>query len=433
MGTIANPTQTFFAERSRRMSSNSERSTRTTRPSLSHTSPSTSFASSSRSGSTIRAETFSSSSASEEDEREESSRSSSRTSSFFDQFNRPTTSFPHPHKFLFPHHQRSSSANTIGSGTFVSPADSPALAQATAQTSSVLPPSFAPPSTTAAPVGITKNVGPHANSTFEWISDNRETATAHGSRPRRRASSEDHSPLYRSIPVENNIRPPTGYARQNQEYQSTAKKVASIPSHQLLSVIAGILIKLAEVNDKRSASHTEGHSNQITSSASDTSMDALMISGTQAADPKEKTLQLQTQNPRVDSSHMRHSGDHSGQKAKVLDYPHFAHRQAHLSSAASGAMQVLSKSLLTFHARCVPGISVEAYLLRIHKYCPASNHVFIAMLIYFDRLASFPQSPFCIDSCNIHRMIIASVAVAAKFFSDIFYTNSRYAKVGLSS
>jgi hypothetical protein len=37
---------------------------------------------------------------------------------------------------------------------------------------------------------------------------------------------------------------------------------------------------------------------------------------------------------------------------------------------------------------------------------------------------------FAIDSYNVHRLIIAGVTVASKFFSDVFYTNSRYAKVG---
>lgn len=36
---------------------------------------------------------------------------------------------------------------------------------------------------------------------------------------------------------------------------------------------------------------------------------------------------------------------------------------------------------------------------------------------------------FVIDSFNVHRLVIAGVTVASKFFSDVFYTNSRYAKV----
>lgn len=123
-------------------------------------------------------------------------------------------------------------------------------------------------------------------------------------------------------------------------------------------------------------------------------------------------------------------------------------------------------SLLAFHGRNVPAISLHAYLSRILKYCPTTNEVFISLLVYFDRIAhrinsndvSLSQvagsaSPsvsgsefhehsgseisgqqklplFVIDSFNIHRLIIAGVTVASKFFSDIFYKNSRYAKVG---
>jgi PHO85 cyclin-6/7 len=36
---------------------------------------------------------------------------------------------------------------------------------------------------------------------------------------------------------------------------------------------------------------------------------------------------------------------------------------------------------------------------------------------------------FVVDSYNIHRLVIAAVTCASKFFSDVFYTNSRYAKV----
>ena len=124
---------------------------------------------------------------------------------------------------------------------------------------------------------------------------------------------------------------------------------------------------------------------------------------------------------------------------------------------------------LSFHARHIPQISLEAYLLRILKYCPTANATFVAVLVYFDRMCrmaadvenerqavlasgSAPSSPFkeehpvagsekqdfgnirrrppfAIDSYNVHRLVIAGVTVASKFFSDVFYTNSRYAKV----
>jgi len=47
-------------------------------------------------------------------------------------------------------------------------------------------------------------------------------------------------------------------------------------------------------------------------------------------------------------------------------------------------------------------------------------------------LSDFPLSHFfVVDSFNIHRLVIAGVTCASKFFSDVFYTNSRYAKVNL--
>ena len=107
-------------------------------------------------------------------------------------------------------------------------------------------------------------------------------------------------------------------------------------------------------------------------------------------------------------------------------------------------------SLLCFHARNVPSIGVETYLQRILKYCPVTNDVFISLLVYFDRMSrklanqssdggrSDPSETnppgveskgFAIDSYNVHRLVIAGITISSKFHSDVFYTNSRYAKV----
>ncbi|PHH63363.1 hypothetical protein CDD81_6060 [Ophiocordyceps australis] len=47
-----------------------------------------------------------------------------------------------------------------------------------------------------------------------------------------------------------------------------------------------------------------------------------------------------------------------------------------------------------------------------------------------EQLPAGPTTYFVVDSYNIHRLVIAGVTCASKFFSDVFYTNSRYAKVG---
>jgi PHO85 cyclin-6/7 len=164
------------------------------------------------------------------------------------------------------------------------------------------------------------------------------------------------------------------------------------------------------------------------------------------------------------------------------------------SGENSANMSGLSSSVLAFHGKNVPSITILSYLSRIHKYCPTTYEVFLSLLVYFDRMTervnaapiqalrqesmdldnsrpstgysadgsdladsssssksvdadleektaythtepsptapSFPLSHFfVVDSFNIHRLVIAGVTCASKFFSDVFYTNSRYAKV----
>lgn len=173
------------------------------------------------------------------------------------------------------------------------------------------------------------------------------------------------------------------------------------------------------------------------------------------------------------------------------------------SSDAVANMPGFSSSVLAFHGKNVPSITILSYLARIHKYCPTTYEVFLSLLVYFDRMTervnaapmqalrrdsemvdndverepsspstsysadgsdladsppssrSVPESTedlqraqyshapapreessgfplshfFVVDSFNIHRLVIAGVTCASKFFSDVFYTNSRYAKV----
>lgn len=90
-------------------------------------------------------------------------------------------------------------------------------------------------------------------------------------------------------------------------------------------------------------------------------------------------------------------------------------------------------SFTCFQARSVPSITIYAYLTRILKYCPCSNECFLALLVYFDRMSKTTNttrsSGLQIDSFNIHRLIIAGIMVSSKLFSDVFFTNTRYAKV----
>lgn len=81
-----------------------------------------------------------------------------------------------------------------------------------------------------------------------------------------------------------------------------------------------------------------------------------------------------------------------------------------------------------FHAMKAPGIAIEQYLERIHKYASCSNECFILALIYIDRLIQ--RNNFLLTELNVHRVVISAVLLAAKFFDDAYYNNAYYAKVG---
>ncbi|KAK4516540.1 uncharacterized protein ATC70_011514 [Mucor velutinosus] len=83
-----------------------------------------------------------------------------------------------------------------------------------------------------------------------------------------------------------------------------------------------------------------------------------------------------------------------------------------------------------FHSRTIPNIAVYPYLARILKFAPFSNEVLLCLLVYFDRIAKLKKTRYAVNSFTVHRLLITSIVVASKFTSDVFYPNSRYAKVG---
>jgi len=82
-----------------------------------------------------------------------------------------------------------------------------------------------------------------------------------------------------------------------------------------------------------------------------------------------------------------------------------------------------------FHALRPPPISIQDYLDRIAKYSCCSEECFVLALIYIDRLIQC-NPEFLVNSLNVHRIIITSVMLAAKFFDDHYYNNAYYGKVG---
>ena len=76
----------------------------------------------------------------------------------------------------------------------------------------------------------------------------------------------------------------------------------------------------------------------------------------------------------------------------------------------------------------LPAISVRDYVERIMKYTPATKEMYIAVLVYIDRLVALNDG-FRVTEQNVHRVVVTAIVVASKFFDDLFYTNKYLASV----
>jgi len=63
------------------------------------------------------------------------------------------------------------------------------------------------------------------------------------------------------------------------------------------------------------------------------------------------------------------------------------------------------------------------------KYAACSGECFVLALVYIDRIIQSNPN-FVVNSLNIHRLLITSIMLAAKFFDDQYFNNAYYAKVG---
>ncbi|CAN7008028.1 hypothetical protein IGI04_010824 [Brassica rapa subsp. trilocularis] len=88
-----------------------------------------------------------------------------------------------------------------------------------------------------------------------------------------------------------------------------------------------------------------------------------------------------------------------------------------------------SQSDSVFHGLSRPSITIQSYLERIYKYADCSSSCFVVAYVYLDRF-THRQPSLPINSFNVHRLLITSVMIAAKFLDDLYYNNAYYAKVG---
>ncbi|KAG5175352.1 cyclin-domain-containing protein [Tribonema minus] len=98
------------------------------------------------------------------------------------------------------------------------------------------------------------------------------------------------------------------------------------------------------------------------------------------------------------------------------------------ANTASGHDHLDPACITKFHALMPPEISVADYLERIRRYASCSNECFVLSLVYIDRLIL--HNNFALTSYNVHRVVITSVLLAAKFFDDCYYNNAYYSRIG---
>ncbi|KAJ8120643.1 hypothetical protein ONZ43_g2698 [Nemania bipapillata] len=82
-----------------------------------------------------------------------------------------------------------------------------------------------------------------------------------------------------------------------------------------------------------------------------------------------------------------------------------------------------------FFSKAPPPISIEDYLMRIHRFCPMSTAVYLATSFYIFRLA-VEERAIPVTRRNCHRLLLAGLRVAMKALEDLSYPHSKIAKVG---
>ncbi len=82
-----------------------------------------------------------------------------------------------------------------------------------------------------------------------------------------------------------------------------------------------------------------------------------------------------------------------------------------------------------FFSKAPPPITIEDYLLRIHRFCPMSTAVYLATSYYIFRLA-VEERAIPVTRRNCHRLLLAGLRVAMKALEDLSYPHKKMARVG---
>ena len=116
----------------------------------------------------------------------------------------------------------------------------------------------------------------------------------------------------------------------------------------------------------------------------------------------------------------------SRQQRQHLDYAYTAGRAGVHPADEAAQQKMLAKR---FVSKRVPPITIKDYLLRLHRFCPMSCAVYLAVSSYITRIV-VEDGTVRLTPKNMHRLVLAGLRVAVKFLEDWGYAQSRFARVG---
>ncbi|KAI0128281.1 cyclin-domain-containing protein [Xylariales sp. AK1849] len=138
--------------------------------------------------------------------------------------------------------------------------------------------------------------------------------------------------------------------------------------------------------------------------------------------PSSRSSTPSNQQP-IDGVHLRHT--------QTPPPPPRSSPEPYVVIGANSQPLNLQHSAITrkFYSKAPPPISIEDYLMRIHRFCPMSSAVYLATSLYIFRLA-VEERAIPVTRRNCHRLLLAGLRVAMKALEDLSYPHAKIAKVG---
>ncbi|KAK2788220.1 hypothetical protein FQN52_006759 [Onygenales sp. PD_12] len=125
----------------------------------------------------------------------------------------------------------------------------------------------------------------------------------------------------------------------------------------------------------------------------------------------------------------RRALENPADEKSVLSAGTVSERNAHAETEKGDRLISPTTLMKCFYSKKPSLISLETYLLRLHRYCPMSTAVYLATSYYITRIA-VREKIIYVTPRNMHRLVLGGLRVAMKMLEDLCYRHSRFARVG---